>query len=99
VLDAAGCWRVKRASDDITKTSTTTIAAASATFTTMRTVNGTVGLQHLLRNAGDRAASTKASRRGSDDANACPRELLAIRRKRSARAASPATNRTRSSPL
>jgi hypothetical protein len=36
------------------------IAAASATFTAMRSVNVTFGLQHLFRDAGDRAASAKS---------------------------------------
>jgi hypothetical protein len=47
----------------MTTISATTITAASATFTTMRSVNVTVGLRHLLRDAGDRAASAKVSNR------------------------------------
>jgi hypothetical protein len=61
VLDAAGCWCVKRANEVITTISATTIAATSTTFTAMKSVNVTVGLQHLLRDAGDRAASAKVS--------------------------------------
>jgi hypothetical protein len=63
VLDASGCWCVKRVNEVITTISATAIAAASATFTTMRNVSVTVGLQHLLRDAGDRAASAKVSNR------------------------------------
>jgi hypothetical protein len=93
VLDAAACWCVKRANEVITKKSATRIAAASATFTTMRSVNVTVGLQHLLRDAGDRAASAKVSNWGLMTRTHVRGELLAIRRRRSAGSESPANGR------
>jgi hypothetical protein len=69
VLDSADRWGVKRADHDITKATTTTNAAKSAAFTTTRSVNVMVGLQHLLRNAGDRATSARPVVGRSDDAN------------------------------
>jgi hypothetical protein len=52
---------VKRENDNVTKASTTQIAAANATFTIMRTVMVTVVSSISSRDAGYSAASAEAS--------------------------------------
>ena len=61
VLAEADCGCVKRENDNVTKASTTQIAAANATFTIMRTVMVTVVSSISSRDAGYSAASAEAS--------------------------------------